>query len=275
MTSVQRTPRLRGQAPTRRRGPAGRRRRPARRPAARRPAPRGCGRDEQPLDRLGPRVRGQHERAPVDRHSSPPRSSRRGLDGLLGVEVDVAPRRVVGPDGHERHVERPVLGTEPGVPVEEAGVAAEEDLAGRARRGPTRPRACRRGAGPRPEKCWASTAVTRTPPTSWPSSQSHSTTRSAGTPHASRCAPTPSGTRNTASVRSTSCADGVHVEVVVVVVRDDDGVDPAQARRAAPARRAAAAARRAGSASSARSTRGRRAAARRRARRGTTRGRTS
>ncbi len=83
---------------------------------------------------------------------------------------------------------------------------------------------------PRPEKCWASTAVTRTPRTSWPSSQSHSTTRDGGTPQASRCAPTPSGTRNTACVVAHECPDGVHVEVVVVVVRDDDGVDAAEPR---------------------------------------------
>ena len=56
---------------------------------------------------------------------------------------------------------------------------------------------------PRPEKCRAGVAMNSMPATLVRSFQSSSMIRVAGTPQRSRCAPTPSGTRNGAACRST------------------------------------------------------------------------
>ena len=85
-------------------------------------------RRQHPLDRLGPRMRRQPEGAPVDRHQQ----SRARVgdiqvrpDRLLGVHVNVRPGRVVGADGHQRHVERSVVGADLREALGVAGVAAE------------------------------------------------------------------------------------------------------------------------------------------------------
>ena len=105
---------------------------------------------EQPLDGLGPRVRRQPERAPVDRHQQTrPRVGdvQVRADRFLGVHVDVRPRRVVGADRHQRQVERPVVGADLREALGVAGVAAEVRAVRRADERPRRPQRGVAGAG--------------------------------------------------------------------------------------------------------------------------------
>ena len=126
-----------------------------------------------------------------------------------------------------------------GVPGEVAGVAGVEDLAARAGDHPGAPERAVAAQPPAGEVLGGGggDAPARRPGAL--SDQSSSTIRSAGTPHRSRCAPTPSGTRNGADWPVEQRLHGGHVEVVVVVVGDQDGVQPGAARRGVPAARAA------------------------------------
>ena len=126
-----------------------------------------------------------------------PRRPPRGRGGCRAT-------RVVGPHGHQRDVERPVLGAQPGVAVEEPGVAAEEHLAGAPGEHPRGPQ---RAVAPQPATGEVLGLDGGDPHAARRRGPPPSRTRRPGRPahpSASRCAPTPSGTRNTASVRPTS-----------------------------------------------------------------------
>src|SRR5271168_1635300 len=83
------------------------------------------GGGQQPLDRFGPWMRRQPERAPVDRNQKPAVDVQVPLDRLLGIHVNIRPRLAVRTDRHQRHVEGSVVGADVGKTLGVAGVSAE------------------------------------------------------------------------------------------------------------------------------------------------------
>ena len=181
---------------------------------------------------------------------------------VLGGHVDVRPaHRRTRRSGPGVASNGPCSAPMRGEPVEVAGVAGVEDPAARAGDDPGAPQRAVAGEA-RPEKCRAAVAVKRTPATVALSSQSSSMMRSAGTPQRSQVRADAQRHQERRGLVARSAPDGVHVEVVVVVVRDHDRVERRAGRPAATAAGAAASGRPAGTASSGRSRPGRAAPAR-------------
>ena len=115
---------------------------------------------------------------------------------LLGVHVDVRPRRVVRADRHQREVERAVVGADVGEALGVAGVAAEERPVPRPDERPRRPQrgVAGRGTGRR------SAGPACRPASDHRSGRSRSSRARrcapSGMRQLRRCAPTPSGTTN-------------------------------------------------------------------------------
>ena len=182
---------------------------------------------------------------------APPPSSASAFSAFSRPEVDVAPGGMEGADLEHHEVERAEAFADRPILRREAGVAAEEHARGAAMRITSEDHSVAlRSFRPRPEKCCDGAAVTVSSGVRQPraiSHQSSSTMRSAGTPQASRCAPTPSEvTKGTSRLRE--LADRRVVEMVVVVVRDDARGRSAASRAAARARAGSASGRRAATA---------------------------
>ena len=96
-------------------------------------------RDAEALNRLGPPVRREVERGPVQREQRPPVHQPIGGERLLRPHVDVGPQRVVPADLDHREVERPEALPDLGEVRAEAAVAAVKDALVRAKKRPSRP----------------------------------------------------------------------------------------------------------------------------------------
>ena len=80
----------------------------------------------------------------------------------------------------------------------------------------------------RPEKCRAGVHTSVRSPIRWLSCQSSSTMRLSGIRHLRRCAPTPERHHERRALAVGQRDDGVHVEVVVVVVADEHRIQRRQ-----------------------------------------------
>ena len=146
-----------------------------------------------------------------------------GLQGLLGVHVNVGPGLVVGPDGQQGEVEGPVFGSDIAEATGIAGVTAEVDPV----LGPDH------GEG-RPQRVVARKKTSRKVPRG-SADQFQITDPHAGIPiqfHHARCRNSPLTQMRAHPQRgdersplgSGQRPNGVHVEVVVVVVADHHGI---------------------------------------------------
>ena len=188
----------------------------------------GVRRLDQPLHRLGPRMRGEAERRPVDRYQQP----RIGdvtvcTDRILGIHVNVGPARVIRAHRHQGEVERSVLCADVGEALRISGVAAEEGAVAGSDQRPRRPQGGVPGQKPSGEmprrgahqgevaEAGAFVPVEFDDPVG-------------GDVPGPKVSADAEGDEELGPLGARQLFDGVDVEVVVMVVADDDRVDRGQ-----------------------------------------------
>ncbi len=183
------------------------------------------------LGRLVPRVYREVERAPVDGEKGAAAEQREGIEGVLRAQVNIPPRRVIRADFEHHQVERAESLRDLGVLRRQAGVAAEEDRVLRAshderrpeRRipapdGATREVLRRRRGNAHP----AARKVEALPPIELRDPLCGDAPRLEVRAHAEG--------RHDGHIELCDLEDRRVVEVIVVVVRDDDGVERRERR---------------------------------------------